>query len=377
MSRIASTALFLLLAGCAPSPSPEKESTPLVEEVAQETLSRCRFVDSEGRVVIGKELDIQDGFDFEEGLAGIKNHKGRLGYVDRRGKLVIPYQFSDGTSHREGLAGVLENGMCGYIDLSGELVVPLRYDSVTNFRDGWGLVRRDSRWTFVNDEGEEIGALFLAAESFSEGLAAVAPLQAEKGDDGPRYGFIDTEGKMVLAAEFRGAEPFSEGLAAVRPGQKWGYIDRSGEIVVEARFDLAGPFHEGLAPVQLGTKMGYVDSSGAMVIEPRFEADRFQSDADEKPVFVGRFVDGLAAVRQALGTRTEGGWGFIDRQGEWVISPIYEDAYYFSEGLAAVRFDGRWGYLDTSGTIVISTSFEKASIFSEGLALVCSQPNVE
>ena len=59
---------------------------------------------------------------------------------------------------------------------------------------------------------------------------------------------------------------------------------------------------------------------------------------------------------------------------ETVISPQYEDAEPFSEGLAAVKRDGKWGYIDTEGQTVIPFQYERAYDFSEGYAVV--SPNI-
>jgi WG containing repeat len=65
--------------------------------------------------------------------------------------------------------------------------------------------------------------------------------------------------------------------------------------------------------------------------------------------------------------------GFIDRTGKMVISPQFQGATEFSEGLAVVATNSNGygeGYIDQSGTIVIPTKFDKATAFSEGLAMV-------
>ena len=65
-----------------------------------------------------------------------------------------------------------------------------------------------------------------------------------------------------------------------------------------------------------------------------------------------------------------GKWGFIDKSGVWVISSKYEEAYYFSEGLAAVKYFGNWGYIDRAGNWAIQPEFRDAKPFKEGLACV-------
>ena len=56
---------------------------------------------------------------------------------------------------------------------------------------------------------------------------------------------------------------------------------------------------------------------------------------------------------------------------ETVITPQYEEAEPFSEGLAAVKKDGKWGYIDTTGKYVIKPKYEEASdFFDNGLACI-------
>lgn len=53
-----------------------------------------------------------------------------------------------------------------------------------------------------------------------------------------------------------------------------------------------------------------------------------------------------------------------------IITPTYEDARTFSEGLAAVKRGDKWGYINESGKVVIDFQYDRAYSFSEGKALV-------
>ena len=79
----------------------------------------------------------------------------------------------------------------------------------------------------------------------------------------------------------------------------------------------------------------------------------------------------VAAVVVGAPTRAEadGGWGFVDAKGSFVIPATFEWAESFSDGLAAVK-KGRWGFIDPSGKVVIAHDFLDADPFSEGLAAV-------
>ncbi|MGQ0701859.1 MAG: WG repeat-containing protein [Gemmatimonadales bacterium] len=69
-------------------------------------------------------------------------------------------------------------------------------------------------------------------------------------------------------------------------------------------------------------------------------------------------------------------WGFINRDGEWVIRPTFRGTQDFSEGLARAQErlgtnpsdKERWGYIDTTGAWVIPPRFQLVYPFSNGLA---------
>ncbi len=186
-------------------------------------------------------------------------------------------------------------------------------------------------------------------------------------------GFIDRQGNMVIEPRFDEAQPFSEGLAVFAVWSatdnggydvKYGYIDKTGKIVAEARYDAVGSFHDGLAAV--GVKQadgsllyGFMDKNFEMVIEPQFEE-------------VGSFSEDYATVRI-----DDEGETYIDKGGNILTEKRYKmnlDAQEgfgcgnFSEGVAAVCYQGKWGYIDTSGNFIISPTFNMAGEFRDGLA---------
>lgn len=65
-------------------------------------------------------------------------------------------------------------------------------------------------------------------------------------------------------------------------------------------------------------------------------------------------------------------WGFKDNSKNIILDAKYDQAYAFSEGLAAVKIDGKWGYINHDGKEIIPPiKYEKAGSFSEGLCMVC------
>ena len=100
-----------------------------------------------------------------------------------------------------------------------------------------------------------------------------------------------------------------------------------------------------------GAKWGYIDKTGKYVITPQFDE-------------AGAFADGLAKVR--IGQQS----GYIDAAGHFAIKPQYDNAGEFCEGLAGVVVKGKCGYVDMTGTFVIPPQLDIAGGFQNGLALV-------
>jgi hypothetical protein len=68
-----------------------------------------------------------------------------------------------------------------------------------------------------------------------------------------------------------------------------------------------------------------------------------------------------------------GKWGYTNPQGKFVISPQFDCAERFSDGLAVVEVKERFGYVDSDGQLVIPPKYFAAGIFKEGFAWVMTR----
>jgi hypothetical protein len=144
----------------------------------------------------------------------------------------------------------------------------------------------------------------------------------------------------VIPFQFAAAGPFKEGRAAVRVGEKWGFIAADGAMAVNPKFDSAGPaFFEGLIQVAIDGHMGFADHEGKYFPVPH--------DGPDDSHWFQYFSDGRSPIKQNRK------WGFVDKTGQVVIAPQFDNAQHFSNGLASVFIkDGKSGLIDTSGRFV-------------------------
>ena len=131
-------------------------------------------------------------------------------------------------------------------------------------------------------------------------------------------------------------------------------IDKNGEWVINPQFDGIESFADNdLALVYKDGKFGFINRDGVYVVAPTYE------DAQG-------FVGNLALVKK------DGKYGYIGKKGEVAIDFSFDGAHSFSEnGLAAVmpsEADGLWGFIDKDGELVIDAKFDTVGNFSAGLA---------
>ncbi len=286
---------------------------------------------------------------------GHTTFSGKWGFIDRKGKLVIPAKFSDAGQFSEGLAlvsvGYTGTAKWGFVDSTGKLTIPTKFQR--------GL-------------------------TFSEGVAAVC--------NQDKWGFIDHHGKSVINAKYDEAHSFSEGVAMVKSDEVWTCIDKAGQQLFQLkRGHEPGDFSEGLMEVKVpkndkpsskpddfnpedaGTLSGFVDKTGKFVIDPRFD----MIDTVCTPDVFGKsraFDQGVAFVEVGgVFDTSHWKWGLIDKKGNYILKPGFSSFIrFFNNGCASALlggFGGRWAFVDSSGRVVKDKRFETPDGFSDGLAV--------
>ena len=146
-------------------------------------------------------------------------------------------------------------------------------------------------------------------------------------------------------AAAQGTSATSEPLVVVQHGL-YGYIDRD-EPDIPSQFLWASGFESGYGTVYVCGRYALIDSSGKLV-----------------SIETGRA--GSALEPKLVGSK----FGFVDGAGNLKITPVFDDAMPFSDGLAAVRVNDKWGFIDTNGQFTILPQFDAAYYFRDGVGYV-------
>jgi WG repeat protein len=178
-------------------------------------------------------------FQFHEGnKMGIKT-------VDER--IIIPAVYDFVVPLSDGLFNVREGNYTAYFDTEGNEVLPFsnKYESYGNFTEGLARVKTHGKWGFINKEGKEVIApQFYYVDDFSDGLAIVRNEQ-------DLHGAIDVNGNLVIGYRFSNLTNFERGYAKFGDLKTWGLIDKAGNIVVPQEYISIGTVRKNKVTVQV------------------------------------------------------------------------------------------------------------------------------
>ncbi len=262
------------------------------------------------------------------------------------------------------------------------------------------------------------------------GLTAAAeagkPLYAVE-DVNEKWGYIDSEGSLVIPFTFSYAEDFRGDYALVRQFPEdmvtyeeygfYGIIDQTGAFVLPAEYydinsvedagDYCGGINDGFYYIRdgwkSGSKCGFFDIPSGFFSGLIYDGVTVLWGTVQDPELIGVTMEGKTgfARRQTgeivipcqysseyqydfsgdycrvmpIDSPVADGWILIDRTGREI--PMPENCYVawdgnFADGLAAVwnAETDLYGYIDTEGKPVIGQQYQMAYGFSEGLACV-------
>lgn len=240
------------------------------------------------------------------------------------------------------------------------------YEKVNSFRGDFAHVGTAIRDGIIDKEGREIIPCHLYTSSISSLSLYNEGRLLVKGDHG-RYGYYDTEGKLVIPFIYREAHAFSEGLASVENDDfEYGVIDIKGNTVIPFNYTYIGNFKDGMAPASkmmegsssyLYQLEGIIDIHGNEVIPLIYEDVDF-------------FREGLARVEDK-----EGNFSFFDNKGRKVLSlskGMWASEFYNGYAIVEDRNTKKYGVMDRTGKITVPCKFDDFdfSNFKEGVFVI-------
>lgn len=213
------------------------------------------YIDKSGKEIVSPKL--REAYNFSEGLA--KVIYDNICYINKMGQIafVVPEEFDGTGSFHEGLVRAHSwlSEKFGFLNRVGKIAIPFVYDEVGDFNNGLAIVVKDNKYGCINKSGDVvIPFMYDYLSNFVNGLAYVS----KEG----KKGYINPSNEVVVPIIYDSIKDSSEGLEIVEKEHKFGCINKEGNIVIPCIYDEIDNFSEGLAVAKKDGKVGYIDKQG-------------------------------------------------------------------------------------------------------------------
>ena len=206
---------------------------------------------------------------------------------------------------------------------------------------------------------------------------------------GDKWGYCTIEKKFVVDCKYTNAWQFHEGYALVELNKKYGYVNINGEEIISCIYEEGSQFQDGMAVTKFNNKYGCINIKGEIIIPFEHKKLYYVSNGF---LYVNNTVwsddvygiDGeIYSYGEPINPEEE---GYIYYNGNKCSPLIYKSHEVFHEDIACVEFirnmspytsgfsdiyrNGGFSYINRNGEQIISAIYDFANNFSEGLAVV-------
>lgn len=192
---------------------------------------------------------------------------------DANGKEILLYSCLEGDKYQ-------------YYNSDGESVLQ-QYSFAGRFKNGVAAVEEsEGKWHIIDGTGKYISDIVFSdvilndSDECAPGGLIIAAVNGKykiyhlSNDKSMNFSITEVENFSC-----DGADAFAGGYSAFKSGGLWGYVDSDGKIVIEPQYEAAKSFSNGMAAVFSDESWNFINSENKKVITENFEDANYLSDS--------------------------------------------------------------------------------------------------
>lgn len=323
------------------------------------------YVKDNGEILI---KPIYDDIDYFNKFNIAKTKKGKVyGWVSRYGKELIKPQFTEIGELIDGMArvckggkpgkdGNIEKGKWGFVDDGGRIVIKVKYQSAGEFHEEVAWVGEGPlSYSYINKQGMVISEGSSTNYNAKNGIIIQQKYLSKKnsktGKKGVFFGILDLRGMVLEEFVYAGIMMNEHNWAValdMSSNNSYFLHNENGKITKLKAGELNYKFNNEIEKYTVDGKFGYVSRDGKMMIAPKYS-------------ILGEYSDFTIASEDSQT------FGYLSKSGETVIPFEYTKSSVFNEGYASVCKQGKWYVIDQKNNVALATDFDYLGAYSDGL----------
>ena len=305
--------------------------------------------------------------------AGLKIGTGKSMHwklYNHSGTLLYPSVFIDYHPLLNGLIAVqATSNLWGFINEKGMLIIPFEYSKVNDFENGLCEVEKNGTQLVINKSNEvvfnqqdvylySIGLLKLNAlqkKTYTYNIDSnteIIPINADfvKIKRAGKYGLINTKGETILPTIYSEIQVGSSLTTFVTTKDRITKIIQlnKGTYSIDRKINSVDGFYNDFAVMKyINGRFGCIDNLGKIRIAPQYEIIR-------------PFENEVAVVK------LNGKWGIVDKNESFVAQPYYDSIGVFRNKVCIVSEKGTHYLMDVSGKILTPDGYASIKLTKGG-----------
>lgn len=239
--------------------------------------------------------------------------------------------------------------LCGCSSFKG-------YEDAFSFNENMAAVKINGLFGFINSEGTLIiTPEYEVADYFNKGIAIVKKNNF--------YGAIDVNNNIIVPFQYEELSMIDNSIFSAKKNGAYGCINKDEEILINFTYKNPLEIHplssDNIVAITTGTdgKKGIISTKSNINISPKYKNIYFDS-VNNNLVTLVKFFDFADK------------YGILNLDTGFIIEPSSPIPLYFNEGLCPYMENEKYGYINDNGKFVIDPIYDSASSFSNNMAIV-------
>lgn len=125
-------------------------------EVGKQHHESVGLINMKGKIVLPAEYS-QISYNEKNEMYIVRNKEYKRGLLNKKFKNTVPFDYEWLQESKDSnLFLVLKDKRYGFINVKGKVIVPMIYDRADVFSEGLAPVQKDGKWGFINEKGEVV-----------------------------------------------------------------------------------------------------------------------------------------------------------------------------------------------------------------------------
>lgn len=157
-----------------------------------------------------------------------------------------------------------------YYDVNGKEVFG-EYAFAGRFRNNVAAVMEsEGKWKLIDGTGKSISAKTFTDVVLNE-FDECSPKGFIIAKEGNKYHIYDLKLKQIGDFSCDGAKAFVDDYAAFKDGENWGFVGTDGKVVIEAQYEDAKSFSNSMGAAKINGAWNFINPQNEVVIQETFE----------------------------------------------------------------------------------------------------------